>query len=152
MTVGCSLGLDITIGHSDWHGPSSSMALRYQHGLMYRPRPRISAQPLMITGEMDINTDPSCSMATDPDMALWQQSGLDVTMALGGSIDHSYIEDFDGSMIFTLKCLLRLQESAQTLVIKGVTDINTDPDCSRPTNDWNHIFPHHNGIQMIGVT
>lgn len=43
----------------------------------------------MVTGALDINTDPGCSRAMDSDMALSRSSGPHVTMALGSSEGHS---------------------------------------------------------------
>lgn len=47
-----------------------------------------SSWPLMVTGVMDINTDPGCSRVTDPDMTLSCRPGPNVTMFLGGSTSH----------------------------------------------------------------
>lgn len=49
----------------------------------------VATCPLVITGASDINRDPGCSKATDPDMALSCSSGLDVTMALHSCTGHS---------------------------------------------------------------
>lgn len=39
---------------------------------------------------MDFNTDPSCSKASDPDVALSSSKDLDITMASGGNSGHSH--------------------------------------------------------------
>lgn len=50
------------------------------------------AWPLELTWTVDISVVPSCSRASDPDMALFGSKELDVTMALGGSTacSHQY--------------------------------------------------------------
>lgn len=47
------------------------------------PTPGI-LMPLVVAGAMDIHIACSCSRATDPDMALGSDPGMDDTMALGG--------------------------------------------------------------------
>ena len=44
---------------------------------------------LMVTGAVDINTDPSYSGAKDPTMALHSGSDMDKTIALGSNTAHS---------------------------------------------------------------
>ena len=41
----------------------------------------------MAIGATDINTEPGCSRAIDPDIALSRSFDLDITMDLGGSAD-----------------------------------------------------------------
>lgn len=64
------LSLGGSIGHSDSHGPSSSMFLRLQHGYRWQPKTWASLWPLMVTWAMDINIDPSCRGTKDPDVIL----------------------------------------------------------------------------------
>lgn len=52
------------------------------------PDPRAIARPLMLTGAMDLNTNPSWDRVTDPDMALSHRSGPHVNMTQGGRIGH----------------------------------------------------------------
>lgn len=69
------LDLDVTMasdgspGHSNWYGPSNSMALRYEHGTL------ASVRPWMITGATYINTVPDCNRSMDPDTVLSCRSG-----------------------------------------------------------------------------
>jgi hypothetical protein len=44
----------------------------------------------MITQIMDINTDPRCIKASDPDVALTSSKDPDITMASGGNVGHSH--------------------------------------------------------------
>lgn len=41
----------------DWHSQSGSMAPKCQHVLGWHSRPRVSAQPSMVTGSMEIDTN-----------------------------------------------------------------------------------------------
>lgn len=79
---------------------------------------------------MDINTDPGCRNATNPNVALHHSLGLDVTMVQGGSTGPN------GSMAledqYGLACLTRSQSSAQPLVVTEAIDINTDPGVTVP--------------------
>lgn len=59
-------------GHSDRHGPYSSVTLRYHLGPSWQPRPLASALSSMVLGAVDINTD--------PDMAHSSSAGPDDTM------------------------------------------------------------------------
>ncbi|ERE81248.1 kelch-like protein 2 [Cricetulus griseus] len=47
------------------------------------PDPLASALPLIVSGAMDINTDPGCGRAMDPDMNTGSSPGMDDTMAPG---------------------------------------------------------------------
>lgn len=64
---------------------------------------------------MDINTDLSCSGATNLDMVLGSTLGLAFTLVLGESAGHSDLYDFGGGMILgnqhVLRCRLRLHTS-----------------------------------------
>lgn len=46
------------------------MALESQHGLRRLIRPSSSAWPLLVTGAMNISSDPGCYRAMDQDIAL----------------------------------------------------------------------------------
>lgn len=48
----------------------------------------VFTQTLVTTGATDIDPDPGCCRAMDPDKALCRSSGLDVTVALYGSTGH----------------------------------------------------------------
>lgn len=86
-------------GHPDCHGPSGSMVLECQHVLKWQPTPRVSAQPLMVTGTMtDINADPGYGKVVDSDIALGYCLGPDITITPGGSTGHSYQDDPSGIM------------------------------------------------------
>ena len=60
--------------------PTSSMALRYPHGLQWPPSPDVYLAFGCNLGHRT-NTDPSCSRTVDPDMALSGSQGQDLTMA-----------------------------------------------------------------------
>lgn len=81
----------------------------------------------MVSEVKDINTDPGCRNATNPNMAPHHSLGLDVTRVWDDSTGPSgsvALEDQYG-----LACLTRSQSSAQPLVVTEDTDINTDPGC-----------------------
>lgn len=71
----------------------------YKYGAWWQPGPwkstwlQMAAQttditwPLLVTWTLDINTDPSCTRALDPDMAL--SKNQDITIDSGGIIGHS---------------------------------------------------------------
>ena len=48
--------------------------------------------PLVVTQATDINTDPSYSRASDPDMALSGSSGQNIAVASGGNT--GYLDQF----------------------------------------------------------
>ena len=72
--LGSSSGQDVTMapsgstGHPDQYGPSGSMTLGHQHGLKWLSRPWASAQSSVVTGAMDINSDPDWFRVMDRDM------------------------------------------------------------------------------------
>lgn len=82
MALSHNLGLDVTLaesgstGNQDLYGPSGSSTLKYQHGL----RCRTTLQDAEAAGATDINTEPGCSRAKDPDLAADSSLGLDVIM------------------------------------------------------------------------
>ena len=57
------------------------MTLKYQYVLRYQPRSCASAQSSVVIGAMDIDADPACSRAIDPDKVFGSSPGLDDTMA-----------------------------------------------------------------------
>lgn len=65
VSVHCSLDMDIIkpqVGNSDWHGLSGSVDLKDYHAPRWQPRYQSSAQPSIVTGAIDMNTDPGCDM------------------------------------------------------------------------------------------
>lgn len=46
------------------------------------------AQPFIVSGAMNINPDPGCSRALDPDMVLYYSLDLDVTNVPSGNTGH----------------------------------------------------------------
>lgn len=76
-------------GHSDQYVPIGSMTHRYLHGFRCWSRLRASAQPLMVTGAMDINTFPGYGRTTDPYMAINCSAGLVNINATSGCSSHS---------------------------------------------------------------
>ncbi|MEJ1286727.1 hypothetical protein NN561_017736 [Cricetulus griseus] len=75
-----------TVLNSSWIGMSPLP--QQQHG----PPSLVSTWPSMVTGASDISTDPGCSRAIDPDMALSCSSGRDITMTLNSSTGHSGLD------------------------------------------------------------
>lgn len=55
------------------------MTLRHQYSLRWKSRPWMSLWYLVITQAMGTNTDPSCSRARDPHMALASSTDPDIT-------------------------------------------------------------------------
>lgn len=96
---------------------------------------------------MDINTDPGCRNATNPNMALHHSLGLDVTMVQGGSTGPN------GSMAledqYGLACLTRSQSPAQPLVVTEAIDINTDPGCYSVIDTDTHTPSNSPGPDVI---
>ena len=64
----------------DQYGSWSGIALRHQHGLRWLTRPWVSAQPLVVTESMDINTYPGWCRTVGSDMALSSSPGPEDTM------------------------------------------------------------------------
>lgn len=124
MALSCSLGPDATMahcgssGHSDLYGPITSSR---------QPRPQAFSWPLVVSEVMDINRDPGCRNATNPNMAPHHSLGLDVTRVRGGSTGPNGSVALEDQ--YRLACLTRSQSSAQSLVVSEVADINTDPGC-----------------------
>lgn len=87
---------------------------------------------------MDISTDLSCRRTTDPNMALSSSLGLDITMALGGSVGHSDQYGPSGSLTLGHQHSLRWWPkpwvSAQPSMETGAMDIHTDPGYGRITD------------------
>lgn len=72
------------------------MAFGHQHGLWWLPRP--SAEPLVVTGDMDTTPDPSHYRSIDSAMALGSDLGLDISMAPSGNTGYPDVSmDPDGS-------------------------------------------------------
>lgn len=94
--LGSSSRPDVTMdpvdgrGPSDQYVPSEGMALKYQHSLRWQPRCWASSWPSIITGAMDIGTDPGYGRVTDLDLALGS-SGPGATTALGSSTGHPHL-------------------------------------------------------------
>lgn len=94
----------------------------------------------MITRVTDINTDPSCGKATDPETALYSIPSPEDIMTLGGSAGHSDLYgpgggERGGSVTLKhqhgLRCQPRLWVSAQPSMATGATDINMESRFSR---------------------
>lgn len=56
------------------------------------------ACPLVVTGAIDINSDPGCYRAIDPDIALCKIPSQDNTLTLGDSTDPSDQHVLGGNM------------------------------------------------------
>ncbi|XP_052574744.1 uncharacterized protein LOC128097911 [Peromyscus californicus insignis] len=126
MVPGSSLGSDVTMApgesaeHTDQHGPNGRVALGQQHGPMWWPRPLASAWHLMASGAVDINSDPGCCRAMEPDIAPRSNPGWADTMAPGDSTGHSDLHGLGYS---------RPWSSAQPSLATKAMNINKDPSC-----------------------
>lgn len=95
VVIAISLGLDVTMtqgdsaGLSDLDGPSNSLVLGLQPGLMWQFRPWKSALPSMLIEATNLNTDSGCGgdMYTESP-APYHSLGPDNTIATGSSVDH----------------------------------------------------------------
>lgn len=77
-------------GHTDQGGSGGSVAPRQHQGFRLLSQPRASVQPLVAIQDSDFSTDRSCGRTMNrPGRGLWQQLGLDVTIAPGGSAGYS---------------------------------------------------------------
>ena len=80
MALGSRTGQDVTMtlggstGHSDLHSPHGSVAPEHQYGSWLLLL--ASAWPLMVSGAMDINTDP----ATGPWTQTWSSAAAFIQM------------------------------------------------------------------------
>ncbi|XP_059132290.1 speckle-type POZ protein-like [Peromyscus eremicus] len=87
---------------------------------------------------MDINSDPGCCKATDPHKAVGSNSGLNVTMVLGGHTAHSYQYGPNRSTAFGHQHGHRLQPglwaSVWLLAATWAMDINMDTGYGRTMN------------------
>ncbi|KAL6073616.1 hypothetical protein STEG23_027917 [Scotinomys teguina] len=138
------LGLDITMvlggstGHPDQYGPGIILILRHQHGLKWLTRPLALAQHSMVSGAIDINTDPGRHRATEPDMALGSSLIPDDTMVPAGSAGYSDQHGPGGSMalgqLHGHRLWPRSRASIWPLVATCSSDINTDASCGRTKN------------------
>ena len=68
---------------TDQYDPSSRTVLGHQHGLRWRTRRQSSSQPSLVTGALDINSDPGCYRAMDQDRDFGRSPGLDNIMVQG---------------------------------------------------------------------
>lgn len=69
------MDLDTALGSSA--GPEDTMVLRAPHGHRMRSRSLALAWPLMLSGALDINTDPGCDRTTDH---IWSSAAALVCM------------------------------------------------------------------------
>lgn len=141
VAPGSSLGLDITngirssIGHPDWHGPVAAQPSDTNMTTGSGPDRGTFMWFLVVSWTININTDPSCGSATDPDMFLISRLGPDVTLAQGGSEAPSDWHGSSGSMTLryqhSLRWWPRLLALEWTLMVSEAVDINPDPDYGR---------------------
>lgn len=61
------------------------MGIVHQHGFRWLIRPQASVQPMVVTGAMDIDSDPGCCMVRNSDMALCSNLAQD---SRAGHSDH----------------------------------------------------------------
>lgn len=87
----------------------------------------------MVTGVLDISTDPRYNRATDPNMTLSSNLEPDDTLTLGGSTVHPYLYGpcYDVALRVQPSCSLwsRSWTSILALLATWATDLNRDPDC-----------------------
>lgn len=114
------------------------MALRHQHGLRWQSRLLASAQPSVVIGTMDINTDPDYIRVTDLEMAICSSSSLNAITALEGSLGHSVQHGPGGGTALRNqhghRWQPRLRRAWWSLVVTWTMDINTDPSCGSTTD------------------
>lgn len=95
VVIASSLGLNVTMtqgdsaGLSDLDGPSNSLVLGLQPGLMWQFRPWKSALTSMLIEATNLNTDSGCGRDMDTESpAPYHSLGPDNTIATGGSVGH----------------------------------------------------------------
>lgn len=93
----------------------------------------------VVTGAVDINSDPGCFKVTDLDMTLSSSSGPDNTMAPGENEGHSDQHGHGGSsMAFRHphghRFWSRPWAPMWSLLATWTTDINTDLGCDKTTD------------------
>ena len=74
------------------------MALRHQYGFKWLSRIWLYSRPSVITGAMDINSDPDCCMAMDTNMTLGSSPGSNYSMAPDDSTGHLDQHDASSGM------------------------------------------------------
>lgn len=93
-------------------------------------KPGTSAQPLVVTLALVINTVPGCDKTMNPNITLHSR---DVTMVSSGNAGHQFSMAFAISMASGQQQGLRQQPKPLTSswlsATTGVTDISTDPRC-----------------------
>lgn len=91
MSLGSSLGLNVTMALAEAYVTQISMvsggrmSIVHQHGFRWLIRPQATVQSTVVTGAMDINSDPGCCMVRDTDMALCSSLAPD---SRSGHSDH----------------------------------------------------------------
>lgn len=108
-------------GHPDKYSSNSSKALKHQNDLRWLSRSQASAQPSLLTGALNINTD----------MALGSGPVPDDTVASGDSAGHLDRRGPGSGMALVCQQGHRLWPrpwtSTQPLVALQAMDVNTDP-------------------------
>ncbi|KAL6031896.1 hypothetical protein STEG23_035322 [Scotinomys teguina] len=98
---------------------------------------------------MDISTDPSCSRTMDPDMAFSSSSGPDITTA-PVAVQATLINHIALGHQYSLKCMTRSWASAQSSLVTGVMDINSDPDYYK-TTDSDKALGSNSGLNVTMI-
>lgn len=95
IVIASSLGLDVIMtqgdsaGLSNLDGPSNSLVLGLQPGLMWQFRHWKSALPSMLIEATNLNTDSGCGRDMDIESpAPYHSLGPDNSIATGGSVGH----------------------------------------------------------------
>lgn len=140
-------GQDITMASGWKHRPLRSdggrTAHRQWHGLSWQHRPQIRACSLMVTWTMNINTDPSCSRASDPDMALrsskdpkssWLQVAAQATCISMASIGSMAPRLWHGPRL-QHGSLISAQPSVETCAINIILAFSRAPDSASWVSD-----------------
>lgn len=141
VAPGSSLCLDITNGHRssigppDWHDPVAAQPSNTNMTKGCGSFRGAFMWSLVVSWTTNINTEPGCGSATDPDMFLISSLGPDVTLAQGGSEGPSDWHGSSGSMTLryqhSLRWWSRLLALEWTLMVSEAMDINPDPDYGR---------------------
>lgn len=111
------------------------MTLVHHHGPSWLIRPRVTTWPLVAIRATNVDSDPDCYSAVDPDIAFGSRLDLDTPGLWGRSIGHPGQYDSICGTAFRQQQGHRLQPRPEAcvwpLVAKWATDVNTDPDCYR---------------------
>lgn len=81
----------------------------------------------MVSGATDINSEPGCGLATNPDMALGSIPGRDDIMVPGGSTGNSYWFGPGGSIALGCQHGLGLDDTLAPKILQFIHSFNYLP-------------------------